>query len=202
MLGSHVRESGDTIIEVIFAVMIFSLIAVGGMSIMNQGIATTQRSLEINLVRQQIDAQAEALRYLNQLYVADSSESTAANSAWLSVHSSGGASAPNFDSLVEPTGKTCSAIPSSAFALDTTKLDTATPKVAFLQNSPGTYARIVSTASGTFSEGISVFAVRSPVLPGQPTGYVDFHIRACWQSPGQERPVTLGTIVRLYEPRY
>ena len=32
-------------------------------------------------------------------------------------------------------------------------------------------------------------------------GYIDFHIRACWDSPGQSVPVTIGTIVRLYEPR-
>ena len=58
-------EQGDTIVEVLFAVVVFALVAVGSMSIMNQGTATAERSLEITLVRQQMDAQAEAIRYIH-----------------------------------------------------------------------------------------------------------------------------------------
>jgi hypothetical protein len=32
-------------------------------------------------------------------------------------------------------------------------------------------------------------------------GYIDFYIRACWDTVGQAMPVTLGTIVRLYDPK-
>ena len=64
------RERGDTIIEVLFAVTVFAMVAVGSMAIMNQGTGTAQRSLEITQVRQQIDAQAEAIRYIHQSYVA------------------------------------------------------------------------------------------------------------------------------------
>ncbi|RYF29698.1 MAG: hypothetical protein EOO17_00170 [Chloroflexi bacterium] len=75
-------ERGDTIIEVLFAITIFSFVAVGGLSIMNQGVATAQRSLEIGLVRQQMDAQADALRYLNQAYVADYGKRGDATKIW------------------------------------------------------------------------------------------------------------------------
>lgn len=61
----RVRERGDTLIEVLFAVSIFSAIVVGTIVIMNQGIASAQQALEINLVRNQIDTQAELLRHLN-----------------------------------------------------------------------------------------------------------------------------------------
>ena len=64
------RQSGDTIIEVILAISIFSLVAVAGLSVMNKGNASAQRSLEITLVRNQIDAQAEVLRFWNAAYVA------------------------------------------------------------------------------------------------------------------------------------
>src|SRR5664279_89500 len=71
-LGNNQKtDRGDTIIEVLFAVAIFSMIAVGSLSIMNQSLATAQRSLEITLVRQQMDAQAETLRYVNQAYIAN-----------------------------------------------------------------------------------------------------------------------------------
>ena len=45
---------GDTIIEVVMAVAMFSMLAIGIMALMNSGIAIAQRSLELTLVRQQI----------------------------------------------------------------------------------------------------------------------------------------------------
>src|SRR5674476_81397 len=60
---------GDTLVEVLFATAVFSLVAVGCLSIMNQGAATAQRALEITLVRNEIDAQAETLRFLNASYI-------------------------------------------------------------------------------------------------------------------------------------
>ena len=59
------RNRGDTIIEVLLAVTIFSLVAVGSMVLMNRGVAMAQQSLETTLVRQQIDAQAEMLRFVH-----------------------------------------------------------------------------------------------------------------------------------------
>lgn len=61
----NMRQRGDTLIEVLFAVSIFAAIMVGTIVIMNQGIASAQNALEINLVRNQIDTQAELLRHLN-----------------------------------------------------------------------------------------------------------------------------------------
>jgi len=49
MLGSGSR--GDTLIEVLLAVTIFSMLAVGVITVMNQGTHAAQRALEITLVR-------------------------------------------------------------------------------------------------------------------------------------------------------
>ena len=59
---------GDTIIEVVMAVAMFSMLAIGIMALMNSGIAMAQRSLELTLVRQQIDSQAEMLRYIHKTF--------------------------------------------------------------------------------------------------------------------------------------
>ena len=64
-MGRSMFNRGDTIVEVVFAVTIFSMVAVGAISIMNKGVAIAQQSLEITLVRQQIDSQAEMLRYIH-----------------------------------------------------------------------------------------------------------------------------------------
>jgi hypothetical protein len=56
-----------------------------------------------------------------------------------------------------------------------------------------------ATSDVVTSYGIWIEAI--PSTTANATGFVDFHIRTCWESPGSSAPVTLGTIVRLYEPR-
>ena len=64
-------KRGDTLIEVMFAVGIFGLAAVGAISLMNAGLASTQNSLETTMARQEIDAQAEALRFIHDAYLTE-----------------------------------------------------------------------------------------------------------------------------------
>ena len=193
-------QRGDTIIEVLFATTIFSMIAVSALSIMNQGTALAQRSLEISLVRQQIDAQADALRFLSHAYAADFGKNGDATTKWNTlILPNALAQATPFESIVD-NNRCVLPIPAERpFALNIEKLDTPNPLLPLVADS-GTYAKIRYDLPTPTAEGIWVQAVHSPVAEGQ-TGFYDFHIRACWQSPGATRPVTLGTIVRLYEPR-
>jgi type II secretory pathway pseudopilin PulG len=62
---------GDTIIEVIFAITIFCLVSIICLSLMNSGINTTESSLEQTTARAEMDAQAAALRFLHNGYVAE-----------------------------------------------------------------------------------------------------------------------------------
>jgi type II secretory pathway pseudopilin PulG len=197
------KNKGDTLIEVLFATAVFSLVAVSALSIMNQGTATAQRALEITLVRQEIDSQAETLRFLNASYVS-------AYQSGISDYS--GTPASEWQSIKERTvdnasvfGATCSP-PDKSFVLNThsAKFISSKPtsavtfsQVNYTNPSPDDY--VFSSAEGIWIEAISS---KKSIFPNETSiGYVDFHIRACWDSPGQSTPVTLGTIVRLYEPR-
>ena len=62
---------GDTLIEVMFAVAVFGLAAVGAIALMNTGLASVQNSLETTMARQEIDAQAEALRFIHDAYLTE-----------------------------------------------------------------------------------------------------------------------------------
>ena len=96
----------------------------------------------------------------------------------------------------------CRVPTSRSFALDVRKLDS-TPLIPITQatiNDMDTYSKIRYSNDVAISDGLWIQAVKSPVIDNQP-GFYDFHIRACWNSPGQAVPLTLGTIVRLYEPR-
>ncbi len=188
---------GDTLIEVLFAVAVFSLVAVGSLSIMNQGTATAQRALEISLVREEVDAQAETLRFLNASYI--SSPNSTQATQWKSIAAN----------LINPNASpynatgTCPSSPINRSFI----LDPKTAKVVPLVNSnyqqASTFSQVRYNGSNfNHADGIWVEAVRTRVADNHQgnAGYIDFHIRACWDSPGQSVPAALGTIVRLYEP--
>lgn len=209
MLGRR-RTQGDTLIEVLFAVTIFSLVVVGSLTIMNQGVAAAQRSLEITLVRQQIDAQAEALRLMHESYLARyqdgvtySTSDTTPAAEW--YHLTHGAEMVSTASAFGSSSGTCPAVPNTAFIVDVKNVRVYDDGVV---EPTTTYAKLIyDEASPTVfsaSEGLWVEAVQSSPSGDalqSGVGYIDFHIRACWDAVGDTQPQTLGTIVRLYEPR-
>ena len=64
-------KKGDTLIEVLLAVGIFSMIAISVVAVMSGGTSSAQTALETTLAREEIDAQAEALRYIHSSYIND-----------------------------------------------------------------------------------------------------------------------------------
>lgn len=201
------RQQGDTIIEVLIAVTVFAMVAVGAMSIMNQGTGTAQRSLEITQVRQQIDAQAEALRFVHQSYVAQFQRGAAPTgkaAEWQKITGQITGQVSSFGRLTEGRCPVINDI-NGAFVLNarTVTFDDGTQ---FESEPPAggsfpPYAQVAYRNDSTIESvyGLWIEAVRGESNDGP--DYVDFHIRACWDSPGSDVPVTLGTIVRLYEPR-
>lgn len=204
---------GDTLVEVLFAVSVFSLVAVGGLAVMNQGAAASQRSLEITLVREQMDSQAETLRFLNSSYIAayrvgaTYDPSTPAGQWSLMSDNIKAHPIVNTSTL---GGSSCpESYPGGSFVLNPQLATFVDPAQGVLVPAK-TFSQLVYTidANGkpvvSDAEGLWIEAVRSAnsIDPDQANiGYIDFHIFACWDSPGQAVPVTLGTIVRLYEPR-
>ncbi|HZJ34456.1 MAG TPA: prepilin-type N-terminal cleavage/methylation domain-containing protein [Candidatus Angelobacter sp.] len=209
MLINNNISRGDTLIEVLFAISIFSLVAVGGLAIMNQGTATSQRALEITLVRNEIDAQAETLRFLNASYIAAyqpgiSYPPNTPAGQWATMLSGTTSDTQISDFGITDDSK-CPAIPSGSFILNA-RSATFIPYAEDKLRPAQVYSKVQYDNSDVVSsaQGIWIEAVRSAtVLENNQAnaGYVDFHIRACWDSPGQSVPVTIGTIVRLYEPR-
>lgn len=63
---------GDTLIEILFSVAVFGLVAISTVAAMNRGVSQAQSSLESSVARTEIEAQAEVLRYINNAYAAQS----------------------------------------------------------------------------------------------------------------------------------
>lgn len=76
-----IAKTGDTLIEVTIAVGIFSMVAIAIVSVMNSGISNSQNSLETTLAREEIDTQAEALRFIHSAYVADMNDDEDGNAS-------------------------------------------------------------------------------------------------------------------------
>lgn len=204
------KQSGDTIIEVLFAVTVFAMVAVGSLSIMNQGTGTAQRALEITQVRSQIDAQADAIRYIHQSYVATyQKNATPTDTAeqWLlmtnKLTGKGADLASPFGQL--DNGRCPDTVPGQRpFVLNARTARVSTAMLTMTAPAGGSLPPFAQVAYRDqlvidAAYGLWIEAVPSPSTNGP--GFVDFHIRACWDSPGSSIPVTLGTIVRLYEPR-
>lgn len=62
---------GDTLIEVMFAVGIFGIIAISAIGLMNHGLMDAQTALETTMARNEINGQAEALRFIRDAYSSD-----------------------------------------------------------------------------------------------------------------------------------
>ncbi|PID31555.1 hypothetical protein CR983_00525 [Candidatus Saccharibacteria bacterium] len=169
---------GDTIVEVMVAFAVFTLVAVGSMTVMNRGLTTAERSLEITLVREQIDAQAAILRYARDTNA----------TAWRQIRQIG-------DSTTS-VGDTCPTTPSSsAFVASVAPSGDIT--VQRFSAAPASYQQPVTYSQFTLSDtptshGFWVVPIRIS------NNAYDMHIRACWYAPGEDSPTALGTIVRLY----
>lgn len=203
------KQAGDTIVEVLFAITVFSLLAVGAIAIMNQGTATAQKSLEISLVRQQIDAQAAAIRYIHDSYTTDLTKSSGGQTTddWTkmasTVSTDGYAKTKASSFTLSDEGGCSGNLPSGAFILNahSGRLVDDSSKIASANDANATpFSQVVYDATDSsilqHTYGLWVESVRQ----SNRQNYVDFHIRACWYAPGSPQATTLGTIVRLYVP--
>lgn len=210
-MNERSSQRGDTLIEVMFAFAIFALVAVGSLTIMNQGIAAAQRSLEITLVRAQMDAQAEAIRYIHQAYVAAYQKGGAAPTGiaaeWVRMTSkASGRGADSASPFGQTNGAQCpTTTPGQRPFIVNARTATMWGPVPAATSPSGSlppFSQVIYNPDSSISRayGIWIEAVPSPVSANG-TGFVDFHIRSCWSGAGSSTPMTLGTIVRLYEPR-
>ena len=175
---------GDTVIEVMFSFTVLSMLVVGTYVLMNRGIQVAQRSLEITLVRQQIDSQISMIRYI-QAHHTD---------AWQQIRSryviQSASHGPhiNVTDFVEKNNNRCPTLENNGL--------TNSSKAFFLAQNP---AR--NDANAPRAQGLFIQVVRSEARkPGEETGNAyDVYVNACWDSVGTSVPTTIGTITRIYD---
>lgn len=215
-------KKGDTLIEVVLAVGIFSMVAVAVMAVMNGGAASAQMALEATLAREEVDAQAEALRFIQSSYIADKDNSDNKYSElWNNIKNK----AIEADADMQFPPDQCSELykdggevkAKNGFVLNTRELGSDLSKVLVgvdkLQTAT-TYPRLVysddssltndSSTTLNAAEGIYIVAVKDPdttnIGNNKTSAYYDFYIRTCWYGSGGSAPSTIYTVVRLGDP--
>lgn len=192
---------GDTIIEVMFAFVIFSLVVVGTVMLMNRGVAMAQRSLEVTQVRSQVDAQVDMARYMQRY-------NTAAWQDLITNHTLG--SAPSFEAFSGLATCPQASDLSQAFFF-TRKFDSSlgADTIGYMMADGSNFEAIATNPMYSHVDfapvppdvpkayGVWAQITRSEAVGSGGTAY-DLHVRACWDSVGMTKPMTIGTVTRLY----
>lgn len=181
-------KKGDTLVEVLLAVGIFSMVAIAVVAVMSGGTSNAQLALETTLAREEIDTQAEALRYVHDAYVAYHNTRT--------ENGSDGAPAPVqiwwdiTDNAIEPNDPSqrdealevlqydsatlCGNVPAKAFVLNPRQLNDAEGGYVSASSSNAftsavTYPRLIFSAPGssTGSDSASLLEDESKNLLGK-----------------------------------
>lgn len=226
------NKHGDTLIEVMFAVGIFSLVAIAVVSVMNGSLRNVQMALETTMTRNEIDAQAEAIRFIQAGYMTEkdvSDDKKVYTAAWNEIIGLANLNdtEEKIISLSKFEPKTCdelyneqngekTVISQNAFIINTRKLGDKDGVVVVAKDNSdifgqsNLYPRMLfgeedsSLAKATLSKNL--LKAEGIYVVGAPdmekNTYYDFYIRTCWNGAGQSQVSTISTVIRLYNPDY
>lgn len=171
---------GDTLVEVLMAIVIISVVIVGAVTMMTRGLAAAQIALEHSQVRLSINSQVDMLRYARDRYIAAPTGGSA--TAWNQVIAGSNQSSIVYDN-------NCTVSPSK------TGFYMTAPAASVVRNNytPTQPATIAVPGQGLWVEGVLSPNTVDPA-------YIDVVVRACWQGSGGGGQQSVVTATRLYDP--
>lgn len=179
-------QRGDTLVEVLMAIVIMSVIIVGTLTIMSRGLASGQLSVEHSQVRLHVNGQLDLLTYLRDQYLIDPNSAAAAT--WKQILDNTNTQPFEYDGTCAPT-------PAKLGPTNTTFYLTKAAGVVTRQpfNPALTPATIAIPGRGLWVEARNALQATNPP-------YVDLVIRACWAASGGLGEQLTVTAIRLYTP--
>lgn len=184
-------KPGDTIVETMFSFAVFSLVVVAALTLVNQGVAMAQRSLEITLVRQQIDSQVSMVQQAQQ------NDSQAWQDLKAGVVDNPGefGSAEACPSPAAPAGAKFLGVDAASKQVTVYRADDSSsyrPAPSFAR------VDVRGEGSGNSPKAYGLWMVLAKSEKNSQSIAYDLHVRACWDAIGMTRPMSIGTVVRLY----
>lgn len=222
------RLKGDTLVEMLIAFAIFSAVAVATISISRTNINRIQGSLEDTVAQAEIDAQAEALRFIQESYQA-SPNNQFYSELWKKIlKQSNKVSDVDISNIQEDyaspdkpydQNNESNIFSYKAFVINSRLLNSENlSDINKIVVSASTDASKFSAASTTpklvysgETENLISSTTDSKNLAraegiwiiavlGEKGNFVDFYIRTCWSTPGSSTPDKISTIIRLSAP--
>lgn len=195
----HSNKSGDTIIEVVLSITIFSLVCYGIYNLLVSTISSSRRSLDISVARNLVDSQATSLRFIQNAYISTYSPGLESNSTpakqWKNLKNYISEKNPRSNVIdFGPNTTTCPDIPLNSFIMNPKDSSFIPYSEASIKKATGLAELKFDEKDDLISYGIWIEAARSSTNPP----YIDFYIRSCWNGDN-DIPVIIGTIVRLYD---
>ncbi len=182
------RSRGDTLVEVLMAIVVLSVIIVGAITVMSRGLKAAQLAVEHTQVRFQVNAQTDMLRYLRDGYIADSKSTPGLT--WSSLFTAApiyaNTTASNYNNATTcnvTAGKSGFYLTQAGGVVSVNLFNPASQPTSYALPGQGMWMEI------TRSTGIS-------------PAYVDVLVRACWSGIGDSTDQQSVTALRLYDPAH
>ena len=194
MLINKNSDRGDTLVEVLLALTILSVVIVSSLVLMNRGQAVALNSLERSQVQNLISEQGQMLSYVRDAYAdvlagGQTPQAGTAAEIWQTIMSTY-TTTPNTD--------VCTAAGAPNRAAGSFYLTYNTAPAA----NPVSITPYLGAPAATFAmpgQGLWVEA-QSFSGAGVNKPYVDFFIKGCWQPSGTGANQESKNVVRLYAP--
>ena len=170
-LTRQAREAGDTIVEVLLAIVLISVVIAGAYQATNSGLRIGQNAIERTQASEIGSGQAEALRSIRDLKATNPTMAT----LWTSISSKVTTNAPSPN--VCNTGGGTPTGGSNPFWLNTA-------------------TNPLTVTNGTTNSRYLKYWIEA-YRPSAAAGYIDFYIHGCWQAVGESKIQDTGIVVRL-----
>jgi len=180
-------QRGDTLVEVLMAIVVLSIVIVGAITVMSRGLKASQLAVEHTQVRLQVNAQEQMLRYLRDSYLSD--PTSAAAQTWTSLFTGSplyaGTTTSNYNgtSCAVTSGKNGFYLTQSGGVVSVNAFNPVLKPTTYAQPGQGLWVEM------TRSTGIS-------------PAYADILLRACWSGIGDAADQQAVTAIRLYDPAH
>jgi prepilin-type N-terminal cleavage/methylation domain-containing protein len=179
-------QRGDTLVEVLMAIVVLSMVIVGAITLMARGLSAVQVAVEHTQVRLGMAGQTELLHYLRDAYLTD--PLGPAGQVWSGLF----AGSPRYaDTTPSAYNDDCTVTNSKVGFYLQQSGNTVTAQTFDPNNLPTTVA--------SPGQGLWIEATRSAA--GISPAYVDFQLHACWPTLGiGSATQQTVTVERLYDP--
>jgi len=182
------NQRGDTLVEVLMAIVVLSMVIVGAITVMSRGLKASQLAVEHTQVRMQINSQLEMLRYLRDSYESD--HNSQAGQTWTGLF--GGSPTYANTTTTNYNDTSCANVTTGKTGFYLTQTTGTVSVNQFnINNKPSSYAQP--------GQGMWIEMTRSS---GISPAYVDIMVRACWSGIGDSADQQAVTVLRLYDPAH